>query len=57
MQQDLIKGKHTEIDYLNGAVVRLGKKHGIKCPVNEALAMIIKEMEKDNKFSNKSKHF
>lgn len=45
MQQDLIKGKRTEIDYLNGAVVKLGKKYGIKCPVNEALAMIVKEME------------
>jgi 2-dehydropantoate 2-reductase len=46
MQQDLIKGKHTEIDCLNGAVVKLGKKYGINCPVNEALVMIIKEMEK-----------
>lgn len=46
MQQDLIKGKKTEIDYLNGAVAKLGKKYGIKCPVNEALTTIIKEMEK-----------
>ena len=46
MQQDLMKGKKTEIDYLNGAVVRLGGKYGIKCPANEALTSIIKEMEK-----------
>ena len=46
MQQDLIKGKKTEIDYLNGAVIKLGKKYGIKCPVNEAFVVIIKEMEK-----------
>ena len=46
MQQDIIKGKRTEIDYLNGAVVKLGRKYGIKCPVNEALAAIIKEMER-----------
>ena len=45
MQQDLIKGKKTEIDYLNGAVVKLGKRQGIKCPVNEGLVMIIKGME------------
>jgi len=45
MHQDLIKGKKTEIDYLNGAVIELGKKYGIKCPVNEGLVMIIKEME------------
>lgn len=46
MLQDLMKGKHTEINYLNGAVAELGKKYGIKCPVNEALAMIIKGLEK-----------
>ena len=46
MHQDLLKGKKTEIDYLNGAVVELGKKYGIKCPVNEGLIMIIKGMEK-----------
>ena len=46
MQQDLLKGKRTEIEYLNGAVAKLGKKYGIECNVNIALAMIIKEMEK-----------
>lgn len=48
MQQDLLKGKKTEIDYLNGTVAKLGKKHGIKCPVNEALTEIIKQMENKN---------
>ena len=46
MYQDVLKGKKTEIDYLNGAVVELGKKYGIKCPVNEALVMIVKGMGK-----------
>ena len=46
MRQDLLKGKHTEIDYLNGAVVELGKEYGIRCPVNEALSSIIKFLEK-----------
>lgn len=46
MQQDLIKGKKTEIGYLNGAVVELGKRYRIKCPVNEALVMVIKEIER-----------
>ena len=45
MYQDLLKGKKTEIDYLNGAVVRLGKKYGIKCPINESLVMMIKYLE------------
>lgn len=46
MRQDLLKGKKTEIDYLNGAVAALGKKYGIKCPVNNSLVEIIKSMEK-----------
>jgi|TARA_B100001964_G_scaffold111440_2_gene124386 2-dehydropantoate 2-reductase len=46
MHQDVLKGKKTEIDYLNGAVVELGKKYGIKCPVNEALVVIVKGMGK-----------
>jgi 2-dehydropantoate 2-reductase len=46
MLQDILKGRKTEIDYLNGAVVELGKKYGIKCPVNETLIRIVKGMEK-----------
>lgn len=45
MQQDLLKGKKTEIGYLNGAVAEFGKKYRVKCPVNEALAGIIKNAE------------
>jgi 2-dehydropantoate 2-reductase len=46
MQQDLLKGRRTEIDFLNGAVVRLGATYGVECPVNQALAMIITAMER-----------
>jgi 2-dehydropantoate 2-reductase len=45
MHQDILKGKKTEIDFINGAIVKIGKMHGIKTPVNEALIAIIKEME------------
>jgi len=45
MRQDLLKGKSTEIDHMNGAVVALGRTHGIDCPVNAALTAIIKTME------------
>jgi 2-dehydropantoate 2-reductase len=46
MQQDLLKGRRTEIDFLNGAVVRLGEKYGVACPVNQALAAIILALER-----------
>src|SRR5262245_10313534 len=45
MRQDLLKGKPTEIDHMNGAVVELGRRIGIACPVNAALVAIIKAME------------
>lgn len=45
MRQDLLKGRPTEIDYLNGAVAALGVRYGIACPVNQALATIIGRME------------
>ena len=43
--QDLQKGRRTEIDHLNGAVVGLGAEYGIACPVNAALTTIIKQLE------------
>ena len=45
MLQDLRRGRATEIDYLNGAVVTVGAQHAIDCPVNSALTAIIKAME------------
>ena len=45
MLQDLRRGHPTEIEYLNSAVVALGEKHGVSCPVNAALTSIIKVME------------
>jgi len=45
MQQDLSRGRPTEIDYLNGAVASLAAVHQIDCPVNEGLTSIIKAME------------
>ena len=46
MRQDLMRGKPTEIDHMNGAVVDLGRTAGIDCPVNAALVAIIKALER-----------
>jgi 2-dehydropantoate 2-reductase len=43
--QDLQAGKRTEIDALNGAIVKLGKKHGVPVPANEIVYHMIKFME------------
>jgi 2-dehydropantoate 2-reductase len=45
MRQDLLHGRITEIDHLNGAVTALGATHRIDCPVNDGLTRIIKGME------------
>ncbi len=49
MLQDIEKGKRTEIDYLNGFIVKLGKRHGIATPVNETVTNILNTMEELNK--------
>jgi 2-dehydropantoate 2-reductase len=43
--QDLARGKPTEIDYLNGHVVRKGAELGISTPVNLALQVMVKLRE------------
>ena len=45
MQQDLMKGRKTEIDHMNGAVAELGKKYGIATPVNAAMTTLIRYLE------------
>ena len=42
MLQDVRKGRHTEIDAINGAIVREGKLLGIPTPVNEKLVKKVK---------------
>ncbi len=46
MRQDLMRGRPTEIDHMNGAVVDLGRRTGIACPVNAALVAIIQAMDR-----------
>ena len=45
MRQDLMKGRKTEIDHMNGAVAELGVKFGIACPVNTAMTTMIRFLE------------
>ena len=43
--QDIMRGKPTEIDYLNGHIVKRGKALGIKTPANQALWAMVKLIE------------
>jgi len=45
MLQDVLGGRRTEIEYLNGYVVRLGtEQHGIPCPANQQLCERIRDI-------------
>ena len=46
MLQDLDRGRRTEINEINGVVVDLGEKYGVKCEVNEALLHLVRVMER-----------
>ena len=47
MLQSLEKGSVTEVDYINGAVVRQGSLCGVPTPVNQTLVAAIKGIEKN----------
>jgi len=46
MLQDLNRGRTTEIDALNGAIVGLGRKYRVPTPVNRRLTELIKQEER-----------
>jgi 2-dehydropantoate 2-reductase len=45
MCQDIMKGRRTEIGFLNGKVSELGRRHGVATPVNDILTSLIRFME------------
>src|SRR5271155_1631753 len=46
MGQDMVKGRRTEIQFLNGFVVREGEKVGIAAPTNAVLTDIVTRVER-----------
>jgi 2-dehydropantoate 2-reductase len=46
MGQDMVKGRRTEIEFLNGFIVDKSKEVGIPTPANAALTDIVKRVEK-----------
>jgi len=45
MLQDVLRGKTTEIDFINGVIVRLGEELGIAVPINSTLVDLVKTIE------------
>lgn len=45
MLQDMNKGHGTEIDFINGAIVKEGAKVNVPTPCNELITLLVKTME------------
>jgi 2-dehydropantoate 2-reductase len=49
MLQDVSIGRRTEIDYINGAILEVAKRHGASVPVNMILTTLLKKIEEGRK--------
>jgi 2-dehydropantoate 2-reductase len=45
MLQDVEARRQTEIDYLNGGIVRFGREYGVATPLNQAIWALVKGVE------------
>jgi 2-dehydropantoate 2-reductase len=45
MLQDVEARRQTEIDYLNGGIVRFGQEHGVPTPLNAAIWALVRGLE------------
>jgi 2-dehydropantoate 2-reductase len=43
MRQDVLAGRKTEIDYINGYIIARGVTFGVECPVNRTLVKMVKD--------------
>jgi 2-dehydropantoate 2-reductase len=51
MWEDLQRGRRTEIDYLQGVVVQLAERHGLRAPLSRRVVALIKRAEAAGKRS------
>ena len=45
MFSDILKNQHTEIDFINGFLVRAANKYNLSTPLNEHITKLIKAKE------------
>jgi 2-dehydropantoate 2-reductase len=45
MLQDVEARRPTEVDWLNGGIVRVGREHGVPTPLNDAIWALVKGVE------------
>ena len=52
MLQDILQQKRTEIQELNGYVVRIGQRYGLECPIHQELVERIQKLEANSQDDN-----
>jgi len=45
MLQSLLRKRRTEIDFINGEIVRAGEREGVETPLNSIIVSLVKAME------------
>jgi len=48
-----MRGKLSEIDYINGEFVRLAEENNMQAPLNKILVDMVHEVEKNGRFFSK----
>ena len=51
--QSIMRGRSSEIDYINGEFIRLAEENNVYAPLNSALVDMVHEVEKNNMFFSK----
>ncbi len=49
MAQDVLKGRRTEIDFMNGHIVSMGREVGVATPVSTAVVGVVREIDADRR--------
>ena len=44
--QEILKGRRTEVDYINGLVAAKGRENGVPTPMNQAAVTLVKALER-----------
>jgi 2-dehydropantoate 2-reductase len=51
MWEDLQRGRRTEVDHLQGLIVTLAERHGVKAPLSERIVALVRKAEQAGKGS------
>jgi 2-dehydropantoate 2-reductase len=49
MAQDVLKGRRTEIDFMNGHIVNMGREVGVTTPASAAVVSVVREIDADQR--------